>query len=327
MLSGGVPRRPKAGEQITVDLADSKEDNEDRKRGREARERSSKKRKADEEERRSTQKRKRRNSPGKKGKKIKKGLKPKGRKKEADGQRKRRRRSEGDSSSSEDEEEDSSSSGSSSSSMEGSDSSQSSDSSSSRVSEAERRDKQGKKKKARRMRRKKEKKDDWQLLAEMWPLEARPARLQDKKVVARWSIGKIMEFKKQYEMEAERQGVGIAVFRRDKKRRIKKYKAMKDNGEDKLHPARFERMPFADPKTYWGEVPVKREEIYRHVKLDLYGAQGQVSEATIVRSVSRFFMYSAIRFGSACLTLIRSALFPFPFAATYLVTCSLMASI
>ncbi len=30
-------------------------------------------------------------------------------------------------------------------------------------------------------------------------------------------------------------------------------------------------------------MPVKREEIYRHLKLDLYGAQGQVSEATIVR--------------------------------------------
>jgi hypothetical protein len=117
----------------------------------------------------------------------------------------------------------------------------------------------------------------------MWPVEARPARLQDRKVVARWSIGKLMEFKRQYEMEAEKQGVGTAVFGRDKKRRTKLYKAMKDNGEDKLHPARFERLPFADPDKYWEQVPVKREEIYRHLKLDLYGAQGQVNEATVVR--------------------------------------------
>jgi hypothetical protein len=77
--------------------------------------------------------------------------------------------------------------------------------------------------------------------------------------------------------------VGVAVFGRDKKRRVKKYKAMRDNGEDKLHPARFERLPFSDPSAYWSEMPVKREEIYRHIKLNLYGAQGQVSEATIVR--------------------------------------------
>jgi hypothetical protein len=37
-------------------------------------------------------------------------------------------------------------------------------------------------------------------------------------------------------------------------------------------------------------VPVKREEIYRHLKLDLYGAQGQVNEATVVRLHDRRVM-------------------------------------
>jgi hypothetical protein len=115
----------------------------------------------------------------------------------------------------------------------------------------------------------------------MWPLEARPAKLQSRKVVSRWSIGKIMEFKKQYEQEAERQGVGVAVFGRDKKRRAKKFKAMKDDGEGKLHPARFERLPFSEPEKWWKKVPEKREEIFRHIRLDHYGAQ--VNEATIVR--------------------------------------------
>jgi hypothetical protein len=135
--------------------------------------------------------------------------------------------------------------------------------------------------KGKKSRKAKEKEDDWQLLEEMWPLEARPAKLQSRKVVGRWSIEKIMEFKKQYEQEAERQGVGIAVFGRDKKRRAKRYKEMKDDGESKLHPARFERLPFSDPEKYWKKMPVKREEIYRHIKLDHYGAQ--VGEATIVR--------------------------------------------
>jgi hypothetical protein len=281
-MSGGVRRTRRTSEQPLVHIAASDDEDRTRKRGREAGEPGSRKRKTEEEEKKAARKRKRKNSPEKKEKKTKKGKKTKEKKEEAEGLRRRKRKE--DSSSSESEMEDSSSSDSGNSSSDSSDSSQSSYSSSSRESsEIEGRGRHGKKKMTKKMRKKKEKEDDWQLLAEMWPLEARPARLQDKKVVARWSIGKIMEFKKQYEMEAERQGVGVAVFGRDKKRRMKKYRVMKDNGEDKVHPARFERLPFSDPKTYWGEVPVKREEIYRHVKLDLYGAQGQVSEATIVR--------------------------------------------
>jgi hypothetical protein len=75
--------------------------------------------------------------------------------------------------------------------------------------------------------------------------------------------------------------VGVAVFGRDKKRRAKKFKAMKDDGEGKLHPARFERLPFSEPEKWWKMVPEKRDEIFRHIRLDHYGAQ--VNEATIVR--------------------------------------------
>ncbi len=82
--------------------------------------------------------------------------------------------------------------------------------------------------------------------------------------------------------------MGVAVFGRDKKRRAKKYKAMKDDGLGKLHPARFERLPFSDPAKWWKMVPEKRDEIYRHIRLEHYGAQ--VSEATIVRLHDRRVM-------------------------------------
>ena len=283
---GNELRTRQPGGRTVVDIAASEDEDTEVRRGQELKDPGSRKKKTGGEEAGTSQKRKRNYSPEKvKGKKAsKKAKKAKGKKKDKEERRKGKKRKMADSSSTESEMEDASSSSSGSDTGSSSSSSQSSDSSSSEgqegsgLKELRRRKKKGKK-----ARKKKEKEDDWQLLAEMWPLEARPARLQDKKVVARWSIGKIMEFKKQYEMEAERQGVGVAVFGRDKKRRAKRYKAMKDNGEDRLHPARFERMPFSDPTSYWPEVPVKREEIYRHVKLDLYGAQGQVSEATIVR--------------------------------------------
>jgi outer membrane biosynthesis protein TonB len=262
-------------EQLPMDTAASEgEETEGRKGQKKPGDR---KRKKVEKGTEAANKRRRKESPEKeKSKKKDKKIRKTKKKKEAEERRRKKKRGKLNSSSTDSESEDSSSSSS-------SNSSSSEYSCSSSSEETDSTDERGKKGKGKKARRKKEREDDWQLLAEMWPLEARPARLQDKKVVARWSIGKIMEFKKQYEMEAERQGVGVAVFGRDKKRRAKRFRAMKDNGEDRLHPARFERMPFSDPAAYWAEMPVKREEIYRHIKLDLYGAQGQVSEATIVR--------------------------------------------
>jgi hypothetical protein len=65
-----------------------------------------------------------------------------------------------------------------------------------------------------------------------------------------------------------------------------KTKAMKDNREDKVHPARFERLPYQTSKVVEG-ILVKREKIYRHIKLDLYGAQGLNTEVTTYSETSR----------------------------------------
>jgi hypothetical protein len=111
---------------------------------------------------------------------------------------------------------------------------------------------------------------NWELLEELWPVEERPARLQSRRVVAglNLSMSKLLRMKDLYVKEQERKGVGAAVFGRDRKPKKKKFKKMTDDGEKKLHPARFVGLPRVDPKLYWDQVPGAAEEIYRHVPLD-----------------------------------------------------------
>jgi hypothetical protein len=65
-----------------------------------------------------------------------------------------------------------------------------------------------------------------------------------------------------------------------------KFKAMKDDGEKSLHPARFVGMPRAEPSVYWKQIPVDVSEIYRHLPLQHLGVEG-VQEATIVKMHNR----------------------------------------
>lgn len=58
---------------------------------------------------------------------------------------------------------------------------------------------------------------------------------------------------------------------------------MRDNGRDKLHPARNERSPFVPPCEYWKDMPVRREQVYRHIQLAHLGAEGQIKENIIVK--------------------------------------------
>ena len=81
------------------------------------------------------------------------------------------------------------------------------------------------------------------------------------------SMGQLMRIKEQYEKENEKKGLGSAVYGRDKKPKAKKFKAQKDDGEKKLHPARFESLPRVAPAKFWKHVPTGRSEVYRHLPL------------------------------------------------------------
>ena len=127
----------------------------------------------------------------------------------------------------------------------------------------------------------------WDLVNEMWPLEARPKLLQKKKVVEKMSIAEISQFKAHYDKEEEKKGGGSAVFGKDKKLKAVVFKKEKDNGTTKLHAARFElRMPLSLPKKYWHKLPAKRD-VFRHFPLAHLGMEGQVAETTVVRMHDR----------------------------------------
>ena len=112
---------------------------------------------------------------------------------------------------------------------------------------------------------------DWELLEDLWPIEDRPRRLKEKRAVKGMSLGQLMRIKEQYEKENEKKGLGSAVYGRDKKPKAKKFKAQKDDGEKKLHPARFESLPRVAPAKFWKHVPTGRSEVYRHLPCSTWG--------------------------------------------------------
>ena len=123
----------------------------------------------------------------------------------------------------------------------------------------------------------------WARLKDIWAMEARPEHMRHRRGIANMSLGEIIKYKEHFEKEAEKRGVGEAIFGRDQRLRSKQFPAQKDDGSSRLHPARWERLPMVEPKKYWKKVPKKREDIFRHLYLAHYGAEGLVNEATLVR--------------------------------------------
>ena len=127
---------------------------------------------------------------------------------------------------------------------------------------------------------------DMELLEDLWPREDRPKKLQSKKGLVGLSMSELMRLKEQFVKEAEKKGMGSAVFGRDCKPKKKKFAGMTDDGEVKLHPARFESLPRSEPSKYWKQVPAGRTEIFRHLPLEHLGVEG-VAETTVVKLHNR----------------------------------------
>ena len=134
----------------------------------------------------------------------------------------------------------------------------------------------------------------WERLKDIWAMEDRPVHMKKKEGIADMSIAEIIQYKEHYEKEAEKRGVGGAIFGKDEKLKAKTFKKQKDNGYNKLHKARWERLPMSTPRKYWKKVPKKREDIFRHLHLAHYGAEGLVNEATLVRLHDRYSRFRYI---------------------------------
>jgi len=122
----------------------------------------------------------------------------------------------------------------------------------------------------------------WELVNDMWPLEQRPAHLQDKNVCHALGLKAINEYKTHYNKEAEEKGIAAAAYGKDPRPRVKKFKGGRDDGMKKLLPSRFEVGPLlCAPKKYWEKVPLKRA-LYRHLPLAHLGLESHISEKVIL---------------------------------------------
>lgn len=60
-----------------------------------------------------------------------------------------------------------------------------------------------------------------------------------------------------------------------------KFAEGKDDGQEKLHPARWLRLPFTDPKKYYDQVPMKHDHKYKNLALEFGGCNSNLSDRTI----------------------------------------------
>ncbi len=119
----------------------------------------------------------------------------------------------------------------------------------------------------------------------IWPRNQRPKRMKPEKIMLGMSISKIATLKDVLMKERIRQGLGEEI-ESDNKPVKKKFKAMKDDGCTRLHPARFLALPRAEPRDYWGQVPRGKDDIQRHLPLQFWGVEG-IPEKTIVAMHNR----------------------------------------
>jgi len=122
----------------------------------------------------------------------------------------------------------------------------------------------------------------WALLNDIWPVEERPKKLQDRRYVGKLSWPTLMALQDRYEKEAEKKGMGSAIYGKDRKLRKIRFKGKEDDGYARLHRARWLRLPMAAPDKYWRKVPRTHEQKFRHLQLAHYGADSQINERVIL---------------------------------------------
>jgi hypothetical protein len=78
----------------------------------------------------------------------------------------------------------------------------------------------------------------WAIMLDIWPLEDRPEKMTNPRIVNEFSFDQMIKYKKSYESLMKKEGKGEGVFGKDNKLPTKKYAGAEDNCLDILHPAR-----------------------------------------------------------------------------------------
>ena len=90
-----------------------------------------------------------------------------------------------------------------------------------------------------------------------------------------------MRMRKDWDAMEDRKNLGEEAASKDAKVRTTKYKAASDDGNTKLHAARFNRQPLAPPDEFYSQVPKKHTTVVRNFPTEHLGITGQVPDSTI----------------------------------------------
>ena len=112
---------------------------------------------------------------------------------------------------------------------------------------------------------------NWAILANIWPLADRPRALQKKENVNKKSMEELNAIFKMKNEKDKLDGAGdISV---DAQQPAIVFSKKTDNGVDKLHQARWLRLPTTDPNLWFKEVPLKCTPVIRNMALEFSGSQ------------------------------------------------------
>ena len=128
------------------------------------------------------------------------------------------------------------------------------------------------------------KKDDgfqWKWIEEVWPRDSRPSILRDKATVNNMSVQDLNLMHDMFIKQQKQETCKLQLLKRDELPPRKKFSEGKDDGQTRLHPARWLRLPFSGPEKWYNQVPIRHENVYRNLSLEFGGCSSSVADRTI----------------------------------------------
>ena len=123
--------------------------------------------------------------------------------------------------------------------------------------------------------------DNWSRINEIWEKESRPKFLQDRELVNKMTFMEIFQIHTMHAANEKAATKGAALKQDDFPEKVK-FPAGKDDGQKKLHAARFLRLPLSEPKDYYSQVPIKHSKRFRNISLEFSGCANEVSDKSIL---------------------------------------------
>ena len=121
------------------------------------------------------------------------------------------------------------------------------------------------------------------IFEELWDKEDRPAKYRSAKEFNKLPQATAFALHKAFsEKVKQRKGTNFEAFNKSKKLKERKFKKGADDGYNKLHEARFLRIPYGPAKKWWQQVPVNRdaEGSCLDLPLEFVGMESLVAQKT-----------------------------------------------